>query len=140
MITPGCSYTFDGMKQTMLAVNSQVKMQKVRHLTRNYRMSKDVLDVGNAILGLLKTRYPHAIEYAPPEIAMKDLGFRVVLLDFGKAKQYTNETAEVQAKKKLSFGTKQAVVSHCGCGQLTQSFCKTSPNDSFLSIDHCKPT
>lgn len=99
MIGDGTSFTFDGMKQTLRAVREGIALRKVQHLTRNYRMSKGVLEVGNAILGLLKKHFPHAIEYAPPEIAMKDLGLPVVLLDWDKATQ-----------SKVSFGVNQAVI------------------------------
>jgi hypothetical protein len=99
MITPGCSFTFDGLKQTLRAIKDTVKINKVEQLTRNYRVSKGVLVAGNAILRLLKTHYPRALEYAPPEKAMKDLGLPVVLLDWDKA-----------VKNQVSFGVKQAVI------------------------------
>jgi hypothetical protein len=99
MISPGCSFTFDGMKQTLLAIREDVKLRKVEQLKKNYRMTKGVLDVGNAILRLLKRHFPHAIEYAQPEVAMKDLGLSVVLVDWEEA-----------FKQKASFGTQQAII------------------------------
>ena len=74
-------------------------MRKVEQLKRNYRMTKGVLEVGNAILRELKKFYPEAIEYAQPEVAMKDLGLSVILVDWKKA-----------FKEKSSFGTNQAVI------------------------------
>jgi len=91
MITAGCSFTFDGLKQTILKVNEKVQVRKVQQLTKNYRMSKGVLDVANAILAVLKNNFPHAIEYAPPEVAMKDIGLRVVLLNLNDAKKYLRQ-------------------------------------------------
>jgi len=81
MISPGCSFTFDGLKQTMLAIQPGIesKLSKVFHLLRNYRTTKDVLEVGNTILDVAKQHFPQSIEYAQPEVAMKDLYLKVFL-------------------------------------------------------------
>eukprot|EP00977_Amphora_coffeiformis_P013898 scaffold3784_cov174-Amphora_coffeaeformis.AAC.3 len=100
MISPGCSFTFDGMKQVLRAIDRETELHKVVKLQRNYRMTKGVLEVGNAVLALLKKYFPSAIDsIEPKEIAMKDLGLRVVLCDWDNA---MNEP--------VSFGVQQAVV------------------------------
>ena len=43
-------------------------------------MTKSVLDLGNAILKVLGKNFPGQIEYAAPEVPMKDLGLRVFLV------------------------------------------------------------
>jgi hypothetical protein len=48
-------------------------------------MTKSVLDLGNAILKALKKHYPDQIEYAQPEVPMKDLGLRVYLVGWNDA-------------------------------------------------------
>ena len=45
MISPGCSFTFDGMKQTLRSLREDVELQKVEQLKKNYRMTKSVLEV-----------------------------------------------------------------------------------------------
>ena len=62
-------------------------------------MTKGVLEVANAILQRLKKTYPEQLEYAQPEIPMKDLGLRVTLVDWSKA-----------FKQKPNFGLQQAIV------------------------------
>ena len=101
MISPGCSFTFDGLKQTMLAVNPGIKpnLSEVRHLLRNYRTTSDVLKVGNAILDVAKRYFPDSIEYAPPEVAMKDLFLKVVLCSW-----------EDCLRVDVSMGTEQAFI------------------------------
>ena len=82
MISPGCSFTFDGLKQTMLAVQPGIESKlstAIFHLLRNYRTTKDVLAVANKILNVAKAHFPDSIEYAMPEIAMKDLDLKVRL-------------------------------------------------------------
>ena len=82
MISPGCSFTFDGLKQTMLAVQPGIEPKlstAMFHLLRNYRTTKDVLVVGNKILSIAKAHFPDSIEYAMPEMAMKDLSLKVCL-------------------------------------------------------------
>lgn len=78
MISPGCSFKFAGLQQTLRAVGGPgVSLNnKVEKLRRNYRMTKSVLDLGNAILLSLKKEFPDQIEYAKPEVPMKDLGLR----------------------------------------------------------------
>lgn len=101
MISPGCSFTFDGLKQTMLAVQSGIepKLRTVHFLLRNYRTTKDVLEVANEVLLVLKRFYPNAIEYAKEEVAINDLGLRVVLCEW-------KEAIEVD----VSFGHNQALI------------------------------
>jgi superfamily I DNA/RNA helicase len=79
MISPGCSFKFDGLKQTMLAVHPGIesKIKSVVKLEKNYRVTKDVLVVSNSILAEAKKYFKGSIEYARPEKAVKDLGTRV---------------------------------------------------------------
>lgn len=109
MISPGCSFTFDGLKQTMLAVRGGIesRLSIVHHLLRNYRTTKDVLLVGNEILRIAKSHFPTSIEYALPEIAMKDLGLKVVLCDWDSA-----------TKTKVCFGRNQALI-YSSCSDST---------------------
>ena len=99
MISPGCSFRFSGMKQTLLAIRNDITLRKVEQLKRNYRMNKGTLEVVNAILQVIKQNFPGAVEYVAPEEAMKDLGLKVAMLDWDKA-----------IKEKASFGVQQAVV------------------------------
>ena len=102
MISVGCSFKFDGLKQTLLAAQPGIenRLKKVCHLLVNYRTTADVLRVGNVILDLAKKYFPDAIEYAQPEVATKDNKFDVVLIDWDKAFEIKN----------LSFGENQAVI------------------------------
>ena len=68
-------------------------------MKRNYRMTKAVLEVANAVLNKAKECFPGQIEYAEPEIPMKDFGFKVSLASWGEARAGT-----------VSFGTEQAIV------------------------------
>jgi superfamily I DNA/RNA helicase len=86
MISPGCSFTFAGLTQTLRSIRKDVVLRKVEQLRRNYRMTKGVLEVGNAILQALKTHFPGAIESPQPEIAMKDLGLKVALISWEDGK------------------------------------------------------
>lgn len=99
MISPGCSFKFVGLKNTLIKINPDIKVEPVKHLKRNYRMTKAVLDVANAVLDVAKHNFPGHIEYAEPEIAMKDLGFRVSLVSWKDAMD-----------GRVSFGTQQAIV------------------------------
>ena len=108
MISPGCSFTFDGMKQTIRAIREDVKLRKVEQLKRNYRMTKGVLDVANDVLKKLKQYYPGAIESAKPEISMKDLGLRVVLLDWKENLSFSEP---------VRFGAQQAMIYSSPTGQ-----------------------
>jgi tetratricopeptide (TPR) repeat protein len=89
MISPGCSFTFDGLKQTLLSVAPGIesKLKEVHHLVINYRTTKDILVMANAILDRAKQAFPGAIEYALPETAVKDLGLRVVTCSWKDAMQ-----------------------------------------------------
>lgn len=85
MISPGCSFKFAGLQQTLIAVKPDVALRKVEQLKRNYRMTRSVLDLGNSILKSLKSKFPGQIEYAQPEVAMKDLGLRVYIVKWNDA-------------------------------------------------------
>ena len=91
MISPGCSFTFDGLKQTLLSVAPGIesKLREVHHLVVNYRTTKDILVMANAILDTAKRSFPGSIEYALPERAVKDLGLRVVTCNWGHAMHTT---------------------------------------------------
>jgi hypothetical protein len=125
MIWPGCSFTFDGLKQTLMAVNQDnvSKLKKVVQLRRNYRMTRGVLEVGNAILKVITQFFPFAIEYTKPEIAMKDLGLRVVVCSWEDA-----------MKSYASFGTDQAIVysSSTDMSALSDQITKWLGNHPFL--------
>lgn len=101
MISPGCSFKFAGLKQTLLSVQPGIehKLKKVQHLSVNYRTTKDILDVGNAILTAAKTHFPGAIEFSGKERAINDFGLKVVLCKWDEAMQI-----------KPSFGKDQALV------------------------------
>ena len=101
MISPGCSFKFSGLKETLLSVKPGIesRLKNVSHLLKNYRTTKDVLLVGNAILGKAKEFFPGAIEVAKEEVAQKDLGLRVVLHDW-----------DTVMTTKPSFGGNQALV------------------------------
>ncbi len=98
MISPGCSFTFDGLKQTLLCVAPGIERQlkQVHHLVVNYRTTKDILVVANSILDIAKQAFPGAIEYALPETAVKDLGLRVVTCDWQAAMQTSVRFGENQ--------------------------------------------
>jgi hypothetical protein len=101
MISPGCSFTFDGLKQTLLAVQNGIepKLREVHHLVVNYRTTKDILVFGNSILATAKKVFPESIEFALPETARKDLGLKVVLCDWSLALQ-----------NQVKFGDNQAFI------------------------------
>ena len=101
MISPGCSFTFSGLKQTLLAVQSGIesKLSSVTHLLVNYRTTIDILLVGNAVLQTAKQLFPDAIEHAQPEMSKKDLGLKVVLCDWDEA-----------FSCKVAFGDNQAFI------------------------------
>lgn len=90
MISPGCSFTFDGLKETLLSVSPgiQYKLKEVHQLLVNYRTTKDILVVANTILKMLTETFPGAIGYVRPERAVKDLGLRVVMCDWQIAKKH----------------------------------------------------
>jgi hypothetical protein len=101
MISPGCSFTFDGLKQTLLALEDGIekKIKQVEHLLVNYRTTKDILMLGNEILSTVKAFFPGAIDFARPERARKDLGLKVAVCSWKRA-------FEARAK----FGDKQAFI------------------------------
>lgn len=105
MISPGCSFTFAGLKQTLLAVREGIesRLSNVCHLLVNYRTTKDVLALGNAILNVAKEYFSGAIEYAQPEISTKDEGRKVRLTDWDEAFQ-----------TKVAFGPNQALIYSLG--------------------------
>lgn len=84
MISMGSSFTFAGLKDTLLAVRQGIecKLSKVSHLAVNYRTTRDVLLLGNEILSVAKRAFPEAIRFAYPETSKKDLGISVVLCDW----------------------------------------------------------
>ena len=49
MISPGCSFTFPGLKDVLLAVKPRIeaKIKQVFKLAINYRVTKDLLDLSN---------------------------------------------------------------------------------------------
>lgn len=101
MISSGCSFTFDGLKQTLLALEGGIekKLKKVDHLLVNYRTTKDILTMGNQILAAAKRFFPGAIDVAKPERARKDLGLKVAICSW---------TTAFEAKAK--FGEDQAFI------------------------------
>ena len=105
MVSPGCSFTFAGLKDTMLAVRSGIesKLSKVTQLLVNYRTTKDVLILGNEILSIAKQAFPGAIGFARPEKAIKDLGIKVVLCDW----------KECFSQSGIKLGRNQALIYSC---------------------------
>ena len=105
MISPGCSFTFDGLKQVMRevcagkSIDHLLKGKRCANLLVNYRTTKDILDVGNSVLQLAKSNFPNAIAHARQERAVKDLGLKVLLV-------YWNEAI----KTNTSFGTEQVII------------------------------
>jgi tetratricopeptide (TPR) repeat protein len=100
MISPGCSFTFDGLKQTLLSLREGIEHQlstAVHHLVVNYRTTRDVLQLGNAILAVARREFPNAIGFAPPETSKKDLGIKVLLCDWKKALSQKVRLGENQA-------------------------------------------
>lgn len=77
MISPGCSFTFNGFKDTLREIRQEVELGKVVRLKRNYRMNRGTLEMANAILKVVKQNFPNAIESYQEEEAMKDLGLKV---------------------------------------------------------------
>ena len=50
MISPGCSFTFDGLKEVLQAVHPEIERSKIKYvnkLGKNYRVTRDVLNVAN---------------------------------------------------------------------------------------------
>jgi hypothetical protein len=63
MISPGCSFKFAGLNDVLTLIKQSTKVPPVEKLARNYRMTKSVLEVGNALLRVLKENFPSQIEY-----------------------------------------------------------------------------
>jgi len=105
MVSPGCSFTFAGLKETLLAVREGIesKLSKVTQLLVNYRTTRDVLILGNEILSVAKREFPGAIGFAKPESAIKDLGIKVVLCDW----------EECFSQSGIKLGRNQALVYSC---------------------------
>jgi hypothetical protein len=100
MISPGCSFTFDGLKQTLLSLREGIEDKlatAVRHLVVNYRTTSDVLQLGNAILAVARREFPNAIGFAPPETSKKDLGIKVLLCDWKLARSQKVRLGQNQA-------------------------------------------
>lgn len=52
MISPGCSFQFDGLKQVLRNIRPGIddSLKKVVNLKVNYRVTKDILKVSNVSL------------------------------------------------------------------------------------------
>jgi ATP-dependent exoDNAse (exonuclease V) beta subunit len=118
MISPGCSFKFAGLKQTLLSIQPGIesKLKKVDHLLVNYRTTKHILDVGNAILSIAKEYFPGAIEFARKERAVHDFGLPVVTCDWDEAMATLP-----------SFGKDQALV---------YSFSKKEEQSSIIALQN----
>ena len=105
MISPGCSFTFDGLKQVMLSVREGIesKLSCVSHLFVNYRTTKDVLDVANEVLQILRSNFPRAITFSRPETARKDLKLKVVLCERSLA---LAQSVKLTANQAIVFSSK----------------------------------
>ena len=80
MISPGCSFTFNGLKETLCAAGCNFsELRQVDHLLINYRTTKDILMLGNEILTIARKYFPGRIEFAHPERAIKDIGIKVAI-------------------------------------------------------------
>jgi hypothetical protein len=110
MISSGCSFKFAGLKQTLLAIQPGIESKlgkgSLQHLLVNYRTSKKILEVGNAVLFMAHRHYPGTIENMLPERTTKDNGIKVVLCEWEKA-----------LLVKPSFSPNQALV----CSSLSHS-------------------
>lgn len=98
---PGCSFTFNGLKQTLLSLQAGIesKLSNVSHLLVNYRTTRDILLLGNAILSQAKANFPDQIAHSLPEVAMKDLGLKVRVCYFDDALSLS-----------VKFGPNQALI------------------------------
>lgn len=99
MISSGCSFTFDGLKQTLLTLEPGIesKLKEVNHLLVNYRTTTDILALGNSILATARKFFPGAIAFAKPERARKDLGLKVTVCGWKAAFQAKAKFGEDQA-------------------------------------------
>lgn len=102
MVSPGSSFKFAGLKQTLLSLNPGIETQlkDVAHLLVNYRTTVDVLELGNSILSKAKQFFPGAIEFAKKEKAVNDFGLKVIVMNWEAATDETNP----------SFGKDQALI------------------------------
>lgn len=115
MISPGCSFTFDGLKQTLRAHGCEPsELRQVEHLLVNYRTTKDILMLGNDILSKARTYFPGAIDFARPERARKDLGLKVAIISWDAA-----------FEAKVKFGENQAFI-----------FSTSNPGDLLQDANH----
>jgi len=75
MISPRCTFTFDGLKQIMLGIKPGIEshLSGVSRLFVNYRTTKDVLVVANKVLKMIRLHFPGTITFARPETEGKDL-------------------------------------------------------------------
>jgi len=103
MISPGCSFTFSGLKEVLLAVQPDIerKIKHVNKLAKNYRVTKDVLALSNSVLHVAKKYFRNDIQYLRPEIAMKDVGTRVRICQWKEA---------LNLEKRPRFGPNQALI------------------------------
>ena len=107
MISPGCSFTFAGLKQTLLAIRPGIEssLNEVQSLHVNYRTTKDVLDLANSILEVIKRDFPGSISCTCREKATKDLGKAVVLCSWDTARS-TLTHLKLGADQALIFSSK----------------------------------
>lgn len=105
MISTGCSFSFPGLKDTLLAVREGIedRLPKVVHLTVNYRTTRDVLVLGSEILDVAKKFFPNEIGFAVPETSKKDLGIKVAICDWDEAFKQTG----------IRLGKNQAIIYSC---------------------------
>lgn len=115
MISPGCSFTFDGLKQVMLAVRKGIEkhLKGVSHLFVNYRTTKDVLEVANEVLDVIRSNFPGAISFSRRERARKDLKMKIVLCDRSLALE---QSVKLKANQAIVFSSKDPEKTE---GQLT---------------------
>ena len=66
MISPGCAFSFDGLKQVMRSVTPGIDqhLKGCANLLVNYRTTKDILEVGNQVLRTARSTFPDAIAHA----------------------------------------------------------------------------
>ena len=125
MISSGCSFTFDGLKQTLLALEEGIesKLKQVDHLLVNYRTTKDILTLGNKILATARKFFPGAIDFAKPERARKDLGLKVTICGWDAA-----------FRAKAKFGEDQAFIysAQNDAGELVRAAKEWLDNHPFI--------
>lgn len=70
MISPGCAFTFAGLKDVLMAIDPTVlpRLRDCQHRLRiNYRAAPDIVELGNDILQTLHDTFPDAIGFVKPE-------------------------------------------------------------------------